>query len=37
MTENMWSMRKIFVRVVLSILGAIVLFVLLTGRLPGVL
>jgi hypothetical protein len=37
MTENSWTMRKIFVRVLLSILGAIVLFVLLTGRLPGVL
>jgi hypothetical protein len=34
---NDWSMRKVFVRVVVSILGAIVLFVLLTGRLPGVL
>jgi hypothetical protein len=34
---NDWSMGKIFVRVVLSILGAIVLFALLTGRLPGVL
>jgi hypothetical protein len=34
---NDWSMRKIFVRIVLSILGAIVLFALLTGRLPGVL
>jgi hypothetical protein len=37
MTENMWTTRKIFIRVVLSILGAIMLFVLLTGRLPGVL
>jgi hypothetical protein len=37
MTENMWTTRKIFIRVVLSILGAIMLFVLLTGRLPGIL
>jgi hypothetical protein len=37
MSENMWSIRRILVRVVLSVFGAIVLFVLLTGRLPGVL
>jgi hypothetical protein len=37
MAENMWSMRKILIRVVLGILAAIVLFALLTGRLPGVL
>jgi hypothetical protein len=34
---NDWSMRKIFMRVVVGILGAIALFALLTGRLPGVL
>jgi hypothetical protein len=34
---NDWSTRKIFMRVVVATLAAIALFVLLTGRLPGVL